>query len=85
VLLWSTVLHADGFIEIIGCMCLIAVAIPVSIGLRVGISEMWRNILSPLVSQVLKRCTQICVVGSIVLALVCAQKLSVYVYLMFKP
>lgn len=84
-LLCSAVLHADGFMEIIGCMCLIAAAIPVSIGLGLGISERWRNILSPLVSQVLKRCAQMCVVGSIVSALVCAQKLSVFVYLMFKP
>lgn len=60
-LLWSAVLHADGFMEIIGCMCLIAVAIPVSIGLRLGISERWRNILSPLVSKGVKAvCSDVC-------------------------
>jgi hypothetical protein len=57
----------------------------VFIGLRLGISERWCNVLSPPVSQVLKRCAQMCVVVSIVSALVCGQKLSVYVYLMFKP
>ena len=56
-----------------------------STGLRHGISERSRSILSPLVSQVLKRCAQMCVVGSIVSALVCGQKLSLCVYLMFKP